>query len=132
MIGLMKPRRRWWGWLVATAYLLASMTPSLAISISPATANPCEHQSTHGHDHADAGSAPHSHDGAMAGDCDGDHDQSGDRHAACCGSVLCFTAVSPQAPAIAGFVAPHARCEARPDVICDEGAFRRHYRPPIA
>ncbi|MEY9457657.1 hypothetical protein [Bradyrhizobium ottawaense] len=74
----------------------------------------------------------HSHDVAMAGDCDDDQGRPGDRHATCCGSVLCFSAVSPQAPAIAEFVVPHARCEAQPDVIGDAGAFRRHYRPPIA
>jgi len=139
MIGLRKPRRRWWGWLVVIAYLLASMTPSLAISMSPDTGIPCEHpanQSAHTHDHehdqADAGSAPHSHDVAMAGDCEDDQDQPGNRHATCCGSVLCFSAVSPQMPAIAEFVVPRSRCEAQPDVIGDESAFRRHYRPPIA
>ncbi|MBB4367365.1 hypothetical protein GGD63_000134 [Bradyrhizobium sp. cir1] len=129
MIGLIRPRRRWWGWLVAIAYLLASMTPSLAVSIVPVTAIPCEHQPAH---EADAGPAVHSHDVAMTGDCDDDRDEPRDRHATCCGSVLCFSAVSPQAPAIAEFVVPHSRCEAQPDVIGDEGAFRRHYRPPIA
>lgn len=68
----------------------------------------------------------------MDGDCDNDQDEPGDRHAACCGSVLCFSAVPPQAPGIAKFVSPHSRCEAQPDVIGDEGTFRRHYRPPIA
>ncbi|MBR1127902.1 hypothetical protein [Bradyrhizobium iriomotense] len=128
----MKPRRRWWGWLVAIAYLLASMTPSLAVPIVSVTAIPCEHQHAHEHDQADAGSVAHSHDVAMTGACDDDQDEPRDRHASCCGSVLCFSAVSPQAPAIAEFVLPHSRCEAQPDVIDDEGAFRRHYRPPIA
>lgn len=139
MIGLRKPRRRWWGWLVAIAYLFASMTPSLAISMSPDTGIPCEHPANlpahahdHEHDQANAGSAPHSRDVAMAGDREDDQDRTGDRHAACCGSVLCFSAVSPQAPAIAEFAVPRSRCEAQPDVIGDEGAFRRHYRPPIA
>ncbi|MDF0516348.1 hypothetical protein P0R31_03710 [Bradyrhizobium yuanmingense] len=108
------------------AYLLASMTPSLAISIVPLNSIPCE-QPAHAHEQIDAGSAVHSH-----GDCETDRDQPGDRHAACCGSVLCFSAVSPQAPGIAEFVPPHSRCEAQPDAIGDEGAFRRHYRPPIA
>ncbi|WP_126257435.1 hypothetical protein [Bradyrhizobium sp. LVM 105] len=130
MIGSTRPRRRWWGWLVAIAYLLASMTPSLAIPISPVTAIPCE-QPAHAHDQIDAGSAVHSHDVAMEGECDDDHGH-GDRHAACCGSVLCFSAVSPQAPGFAEFGSQHSRCEAQPDVIADEGAFRRHYRPPIA
>jgi hypothetical protein len=136
MIGLRKPRRRWWGWLVAIAYLLASMTPSLAISISLDVAMQCEHQGDHprdAHEHEDAaGSVAHSHDVAMAGDCDDDQDRPGDRHAICCGSVLCFSAVWPQAPAIAEHVMPRSRCEAQPDVIGDEGTFRRHYRPPIA
>lgn len=132
MIGSIKPRRRWWGWLVAIAYLFASMTPSLAISISPVTAIPCERQHVHDHDHVDAGSAPHSHDAGMTGDCEDDQDEPGDRHAVCCGSVLCFSAVSPQAPGIAEFVSPHSRCEAQPDAIGNEGAYRRHYRPPIA
>ncbi|UWU89585.1 hypothetical protein [Bradyrhizobium sp. CB1015] len=131
MIGSIKPRRRWWGWLVAIAYLFASMTPSLAISIAPLTSIPCE-QPAHAHDQIDAGPAVHSHDVAKDGDCDNDRDEPGDRHAACCGSVLCFSAVSPQAPGIAEFVSPHSRCEAQPDVIGEEGAFRRHYRPPIA
>lgn len=137
MIGLRKPRRRWWGWLVAIAYLLASMTPSLAISISLDVVMQCDHPSdqpgdAHEHDHA-GGSAVHSHDVAMAGDCDDDdHDRPGERHATCCGSVLCFSAVWPQAPAVAEFVVPRSRCEAPPDVIGDEGTFRRHYRPPIA
>ncbi|MBR0959758.1 hypothetical protein [Bradyrhizobium japonicum] len=112
-------------------YLLASMTPSLAISISPLTSIPCE-QPTHAHDRINAGSAVHLHEVAMDGDCDNDQDEPGDRHAACCGSVLCFSAVPPQAPGIAKFVSPHSRCEAQPDVIGDEGTFRRHYRPPIA
>ncbi|MBR0839648.1 hypothetical protein JQ607_05520 [Bradyrhizobium liaoningense] len=137
MIGLRKPRRRWWGWLAAIAYLLASMTPSLAIQISLDASMQCEHEAdqpgdVHEHDRASAGSTAHSHDLAMAGDCDDDQDRPGDRHATCCGSVLCFSAVSPQAPAIAEFVVPRSRCEAQPDVIGDEGAFRRHYRPPIA
>jgi hypothetical protein len=136
MIGLMKPRRRWLGWLVAIAYLLASMTPSLAVSMVLDASIQCEHpadQPAHEHHHDEAtGSAVHSHDVAMAGDCDDDQDRPGDRHATCCGSVLCFSAVSPQAPAIADFVVPHARCEAQPDVIGDASAFRRHYRPPIA
>ena len=134
MIGLRKPRRRWWGWLVAIAYLLASMTPSLAISTALDASIQCEHpadQPAHEHAH-DEGATVHSHDVAMAGDCDDDQGRPGDRHATCCGSVLCFSAVSPQAPAIAEFVVPHARCEAQPDVIGDAGAFRRHYRPPIA
>jgi hypothetical protein len=136
MIGSRKPRRRWWGWLVAIAYLLASMTPSLAIPTALDAPIPCEHRAdqpghTHEHDES-AGSALHSHDVAMAGDCDDDQDRPVNRHAACCGSVLCFSAVSPQAPAIAEFAMPHARCEAQPDVIGDSVAFRRHYRPPIA
>jgi len=112
------------------AYLLASMTPSLAISVAPLTPIPCE-QPAHAHDQ-NAGSAVHSHDVAIDRDCDNDRDEPGDRHAACCGSVLCFSAVSPQAPGIAVLVSPHSRCEAQPDAIGDEGAFRRHYRPPIA
>ncbi len=135
MIGLRKPRRRWWGWLVAIAYLLASMTPSLAISVDASIQlehQADQHANTHEHDHAGAGSVVHSHDVAMAGDCDDDDDRPGDRHAPCCGSVLCFSAVPPQAPAIAEFVVPRSRCEAQPDLIGDEGAFRRHYRPPIA
>ncbi|APO53088.1 hypothetical protein WN73_17305 [Bradyrhizobium sp. CCBAU 45394] len=113
------------------------MTPSLAISISLDVAMQCDHPSdqpgdAHEHDHA-GGSAVHSHDVAMAGDCDDDdHDRPGERHATCCGSVLCFSAVWPQAPAVAEFVVPRSRCEAQPDVIGDEGTFRRHYRPPIA
>jgi hypothetical protein len=74
----------------------------------------------------------HSQEVAMAGDCDDDQDSSSARHAACCGSVLCFSAVSPEAPSLAPFLAPRARCEAAADVISDEGACRRHYRPPIA
>ncbi|MCA1384698.1 MULTISPECIES: hypothetical protein [Bradyrhizobium] len=112
------------------AYLLASMTPSLAISVVPLTPIPCQ-QPAHAHDQIAAGSAVHSHGVAKHGHCD-DQDEPGDRHAACCGSVLCFSAVSPQAPGIAEFVPPHSRCEAQPDAIGDEGAFRRHYRPPIA
>lgn len=135
MIGLRKPRRRWWGWLVAIAYLFASMTPSLAISIPLDSMMQYEYQAdqpadSHGHDDA-VGSAVHSHDVAMAGDCDDDQDRPCDRHASCCGSVLCFTAVSPHAPGIGEFVVPRSRCEAQPDVIGDEGTFRRHYRPPI-
>jgi hypothetical protein len=137
MVGLGKPRRRWWGWLVAVAYLLASMTPSLAIPVPLDVSSQCEHEAegpvvAHEHDHADVGSAAHSHDVAMTGDCDDDQDQHRDRHAGCCGSVLCFSAVSPQAPLIADIVAPRSLCETQPDVIGDEGAFRRHYRPPIA
>jgi len=133
MIGLRKPRRRWWGWLVAIAYLLASMTPSLAISISLDAAMQCDHRadrSVDAHEHDDdPGSPVHSH--AMAGDCDDDQDRPGDRHATCCGSVLCFSAVWPQAPVIAEHAVPRSRCEAQPGVIGDEGTFRRHYRPPI-
>lgn len=145
MIGLRKPRRRWWGWLVAVAYLLASMTPSLAIPLSLDELIRCEHEAdrhaiVHEHDHEhddehshdDAGAAVHSHDVAMAGDCDDDQDQPGHRHAACCGSVLCLSAVYPQPPSLAPFVAPRPRCEAQADVVGDEGEFRRHYRPPIA
>ncbi len=112
------------------AYSLASMTPSLAISIVPLNSIPCE-QPAHAHEQIDAGSAVHSHEVAKHGDCENDQDEPADRHAACCGSVLCFSAVSPQAPGIAEFVSPHSRCEVKPDVIGDEGAFRRHYRPPI-
>ncbi|MBW7966448.1 hypothetical protein [Bradyrhizobium sp. BR 10261] len=135
MIGLRKPRRRWWGWLVAIAYLFASMTPSLAISIPLDSVMQDEYQvdqpaDSYAHDDA-VGSSVHSHDVAMAGDCDDDQDRPCDRHTTCCGSVLCFTAVSPHAPEIGEFVVPRSRCEAQPDVIGDEGTFRRHYRPPI-
>jgi len=141
MIGLRKPRRRWWGWLVAVAYLFASMTPSLAIPLSLDEPIRVEHEADrhaiahgHGHEHShgDAGVAVHSHDVAMAGDCDDDQDSPCHRHAACCGSVLCFSAVYPQAPALVPFVAPRSRCEAQADVVGYEGEFRRHYRPPIA
>ncbi|PIT04646.1 hypothetical protein TSA1_30765 [Bradyrhizobium nitroreducens] len=116
--------------------MLASMTPSLAISSVPDASIQCDDrldQPAHTHEHREsAGAAVHSHDVAMAGDCEDDKDRPGDRHATCCGSVLCFSAVSPQAPGIAQFVSPHSRCEAQPDVIGNEGAYRRHYRPPIA
>ena len=136
MIGLRQPGRRWWGWLVAIAYLFASMSPSLAISISLDAAMLCD-QLGDDHEHVDAaGTSAHSHDVALAGDCDDDQDRlgdrPGDRHAICCGSVLCFSAVWPQVPAIAELVMLRARCEAQPDAIGDEGTFRRHYRPPIA
>jgi len=138
-----RPRRRWWGWLVAIAYLLASMTPSLAMVAPLGLADlsmQCDHDHEfapavghqHVHDHAGAGSATHLHDVAIAGDCDDDQHQPSGRHANCCGSVLCFSAVYPQALSIAQSVALRSRCEARPDVIRDEAAFRRHYRPPIA
>ena len=113
------------------------MTPSLAIPLSFDESIRCEHEAdrhaiAHEHDHGEAGSTVHSHDVAMAGDdCDDDQDPPSDRHAGCCGSVLCFSAVSPQAPALAPFVAPQSRCESKADVASDEGACRRHYRPPI-
>jgi hypothetical protein len=134
-------RRRWWGALVAIAYLFASMTPSLAIAVPfdsidmpmPHAHEGDEHADGHQHSHASAVPAAHSHDShdaALTEDPD-DRDSPANQHANCCGSVLCFSAISPQTPSLVQFPAPRSRCESEPDLIGDAGAFRRHYRPPI-
>jgi hypothetical protein len=133
MSRLSGPRRRWWGWLIAISYLFASMTPSLA-AVVPNLPMQCAHEHTAGHEHrqADGELAAHAHDGTVTHDCDGDPDWPDGRHGHCCGSALCFVAVSPQAPSLVRFVAHGSRCEARPDLMGDEAAFGRRYRPPIA
>ncbi|MDE5445076.1 hypothetical protein GWG65_27245 [Bradyrhizobium sp. CSA207] len=121
------------GWLVAAAYLLASMTPSLAIAVPVDLSMHCADElvAGHEHEHAHGALAPHSHDAAMAADCDDDQDKPGGRHASCCGSVLCFSAVSPQAPSFVQFAAPRSLCASVPDLMGDDGTCSRHYRPPI-
>jgi hypothetical protein len=115
-------------------YLLASMTPSLAIAVPVDLSMQCadELAAGHEHDHANGELAAHSHDAAMDANCDNDQDKLGGRHAGCCGSVLCFSAVSPQAPSLVQFAAPRSRCESVPDLMGDDGTCSRHYRPPIA
>ena len=133
------PRRRRWGWLVAIAYLFASMTPSLAAVVAldpidlpmPHMHAGNDHAAGQQHSHADDGAAPHTHDEASLRDFDNDQDLPSDRHANCCGSILCFSAISPQAPSLVLFATLRSRCESEPDPIGDAGAFRRHYRPPI-
>lgn len=140
MRGLRGPNRGWLGWLVAIAYLLGSMTPSLAAPISVSLADLSSlaahglHELTGGHQHSHAGIEFVAHTHVMA-ISDIDHDdqgQHGDHHANCCGSALCFSAVSPQAPSLLQFAVPRSRCESEPGLTRDETAFRRHYRPPIA
>jgi hypothetical protein len=126
------------GWLVAIAYLLGSMNPSLAATISVNFADlsvPAAHEThvwTGEHQHSHTGViVSHSHDLAMADDDNADQDPHSDRHANCCGSALCFSAVSPKTLAFLQFGAPRSRCESMPDLMADEGAFGRLYRPPI-
>jgi hypothetical protein len=142
------------GWLVVTAYLLASMTPSLAITVPVDLSMQCEDEVAAGHEHGHANgelaahshshshshshpqahphSHPHSHDAAKAADCGHDRDKPGRRHAVCCGSVLCFSAISPQAPSLTQRAAPRSRCESVPDLMGDDGTYSQRYRPPIA
>lgn len=134
MSGISGPRRRWWGWLIAISYLFASLTPSLAAVIPLYLPMQCAHEHMAGHEHhqADDELAAHTDNGTVACDCDEDQDRPHDRHVNCCGSALCFTAVSPQAPSLVRFAAHGSRCEAQPELMGDEGAFGRRYRPPIA
>ena len=134
MSGSSGPRRRWWGWLIAISYLFASMTPSLASIVPLYLPMPYAHEHMAGHEHhqADGGLAAHAHDGTVACDCDDDQDRPDGRHVSCCGSALCFSALSPQVPSLVRFVAHGSRCEAQPDLMGDEAAFGRRYRPPIA
>ena len=134
MSGLCRPRRRWWGWLIAISYLFASMTPSLAavVPLHLPMQHAHEHMAQHEHQPADDEPAAHAHDGTMTCDCDDDQDWPHGRHGNCCGSALCFAALSPQAPSLVQFAAHASRCEAQPDLTGDEGAFGRRYRPPIA
>ena len=129
--------RRRLGWFVAIAYLLASMTPSLAIAVPFDPVDLPMHRADglvagHVHHHADSELAAHSHDAAMAGGCHDDQDKPDGRHAGCCGSALCFSAISPQAPIFMQFVAPRSRCESVPDLMGYDGTCSWHYRPPIA
>jgi hypothetical protein len=156
MNGLRGPRRRGWAWLTAIAYLLASMTPSLAVPAPLGFVEVSMHighehgeeASGHRHDHAHefkhvhadgrehVHATPevkgHSHGPAATATSGDDRDRSGAQHANCCGSVLCFSAVSPQAPPMVLFAAPRSRCETWPEVVRSTSVFRRHYRPPIA
>ena len=134
MSRLSGPRRRWWGWLIAISYLLASMAPSLAAVVPFYLPMQCPHEHIAGHEHhqADGELAAHSHDGTVTHDCDDDQDWPDGYQGHCCGSALCFAAVSPQAPSLVRFVAHGSRCETRPDLMGDEAAFGRRYRPPIA
>lgn len=140
MNALRRPKRRGWGWLVAIAYLLGCLSPSLAIPLPVDLAElsvRCAHEAhefteRHQYSHADAASAVHSDDVAISENGHADQDRHADRHATCCGSALCFSAVSPQAPSLLQFAAPRSICGSEPDWMGDEGAFGRLYRPPIA
>ena len=139
MRGLRGPKRGWLGWLVAIAYLLGSMSPSLAapVSVNFADLSILAAHKTHvstgeqQHSHTGVELVSHSHDLAMADDGNADQDRHSDRHANCCGSALCFSAVSPKTLSFLQFGAPRSRCESMQDVMADEGAFGRLYRPPI-
>lgn len=140
MRGLRGLKRRRLGWLVAIAYLLGSMSPSLAapISVNLADLSGLAAHDTykwtveHPHRHAGIEPAAHAHDAATSDDDHAGKDRNGDWHANCCGSALCLSAVSPETLSFLNFGAPQSRCESAPDSMADEGAFGRLYRPPIA
>jgi hypothetical protein len=134
MSSFRRPKRRVWGWLVAIAYLLGSITPSLAAAFP---ASPMELSIQCSHEvHEFAGSRQHGLASAVLVDVatsesnHADQDRHSNRHAGCCDSAPCFSAVSPQAPSLLHFSAPRCRCELEPALISDEGAFSRLYRPP--
>jgi len=135
-----RPKQRWIGWLAAIAYLFASLTPSLALVPVNLVDLPvqCAHEIRdgaarhhHHHDHAGAKAATHSHDAARE-DCHDDQNRSADDHAGCCGSALCLSAVSPQAPSLPCLAVPRSRYVSQPGETQHEEACRRLYRPPIA
>ena len=153
MSGFRKPTRRWWGWLVAITYLLGSLSPSLAV---PLPANLAElgaqraheayhehaqkHQHSHDHRHSqsehqhvrgDAKVAVDSHHECTPVLGHGDHSPY-DQRGNCCGSILCFSAVSPQAPSLLRFAPLQSRCESEPDSVRVVEALGPLYRPPIA
>lgn len=143
MSGCRRPKQRWIGWLAAIAYLFASLTPSLAqVPVNNLVELPvvqCAHEMHegtaghhhhHDHHHAGAEAAGYSHD-ATREDCHDDQDRSVDGHAGCCGSALCLSAVSPQAPSLPYLAIPRSRCVSQPGETQHEEAVRRLYRPPI-
>lgn len=156
MIGFRRPARRWWGWLVAITYLLGSLTPSIAAPLPaglaevvaqrahetlPAHEHAQKHQHSHDyqhshdghkHIHGDAKVAVHSHDGTSPAAGHADQDRP-DQHGNCCGSVLCLSAISPQAPpSLLRFAPLQSRCESEPDSVLAGEALGPLYRPPIA
>ncbi len=140
MRGLRGPKRRWLGWLVAIAYLLGSMAPSLAAPISVnlsdlsglAAHDTNKWTVEHQHRHTGIEPATHSRDAATSDDDHAGQHRNGDGHVNCCGSALCLSAVSPETLSFLNFGVPQSRCESARDSMADEGAFGRLYRPPIA
>lgn len=136
MGSLTRPKRRWWGWLFAVAYLLGSISPSLAMPFGlgqrDVVARHTERSNARGgcHEHRRAGVQPTPlHDVATGVDIDKRSD--GHAHSSCCGS-LCFSAVSPQPASVLQPATPRFRCDSGPTLKIDEGTLARRYRPPIA
>lgn len=115
------------GWRVAVVYLLGSLSPSLAAPISVNFADLsvlATHETdvwTDEHQHTLTSSelVSHSHNLTSASDEGADQDRHDDRHARCCGSALCFSAVSPETPTLLQFGTLRSRCEATPDLTVD-------------
>ncbi len=136
MLSMTRPKRRQWAWLFAIAYLLGSMSPSLALPFAAGlrgvVAQHTEQSKAlvgcHEHHHAGAEPAQHLLDVAVGADID--ERSGGPRHSSCCGS-LCFSAAPPQPTSILQLPMPRFRCESEPALKFDEGTRARRYRPPI-
>lgn len=133
MCSLKRPKRRWWGWLFAVAYLVGSISPSLAMPFAVGQRDGVAHHTEQSnarrgcHEHHRAGVAPaHLRDVAAGVD----KSSVGRAHSSCCSS-LCFSAVSPQPASIHQLATPRFRCDSEPDLKIDEGTLARRYRPPI-
>lgn len=152
MGGLTKLARRWLGWLAAITYLLASLTPTLAVRLPADLIEPLNqvnhlapdaHEHAHGHNLTRAheqGGHQHGPAGALmayaepAADSPDGHDgcDQQNQHGNCCGSVLCMSAVAPQLPLLAQFEPMRSRGEYEPASMCAGERFGPLYRPPIA
>lgn len=135
MVGLTRPKRRWWGWLFAAAYLLGLITPPLAMASAvgqhDVVAHHTEQSNAPGgcHEHHRAGVEPaHVYD--VAEGVDIDKRSVGHGHSSCCSS-LCFSAISPRSESVLQLAMPRFRCDSEPDLKIDEDAVAERYRPPI-
>lgn len=136
MGNLTQPKRRWWGWLFAVAYLLGSMSPTLALPFAVGQRDVAAQHANQSralgecHEHHRASAKPAQHLDDVAVGADVDKRSVGHAHSSCCGS-LCFSAISPQPASVLQLAMPRFRCDSEPDLKIDEGTLARRYRPPI-
>jgi hypothetical protein len=136
MVGLTRPKRRWWGWLFAAAYLLGLITPPLAMASAvgqhDVVAHHTEQSNAPGgcHEHHRAGVDEPAHVYDVAEGVDIDKRSVGHGHSSCCSS-LCFSAISPRSESVLQLAMPRFRCDSEPDLKIDEDAVAERYRPPI-